>query len=383
MGHHLLPTPVRARSPAGCSKKNRAPSLLWPLTREGSKVPVILAESRIARVIRHVTWVGIVVHAGFVAVFWSLGYGLLAGFNVLSVLMWSAAHVVNQRSRASLAMWLIVLEVTGHTILAVHRLGWGSGFQYYLIPLIPFVMFNERLRATLALLVGFGFLLLYVVLYQMAPADSLGPALNRGLTVTNIVIPLVALGLVTFYFRLASMAVERQIAEMAVTDPLTGLFNRRHMNQRLREEESRAVRHEEAFCVIEADIDYFKRVNDTHGHDAGDRVLVELAALLRETVRAQDIVARWGGEEFLIVLAQTRCAGAVDVAERLRAQAEERLGQLVPGNDTITLTLGVAEYEGSIGDTVKRADEALYRGKEEGRNRVVAAHPVALQVSRA
>lgn len=344
---------------------------------------VVLAESRIARVIRHVTWVGILAHAGFVALFWSLGYGLLAGFNVLSVLMWSASHLFNQRGRTTLAMWLIAAEVAAHAVLAVNRLGWGSGFQYYLIPLIPFVMFNERLRATLALLVGFGFLLLYVVLYQTAPVDALGPTLSRGLSMMNIVIPLLALGLVTYHFRLASMAVERQIAEMAVTDPLTGLFNRRHMNQRLREEESRAVRHQGTFSVIEADIDYFKRVNDNHGHDAGDRVLVELAELFREIVRAQDIVARWGGEEFLIVLAHTRCAGAVDVAERLRTQAEERLSLLVPGADTITLTLGVAEYEGSISDTLKRADEALYQGKEAGRNRVVAARPVAVEASRA
>ena len=183
------------------------------------------------------------------------------------------------------------------------------------------------------------------------------------------------------------MAVERQIAEMAVTDPLTGLFNRRHMNQRLREEESRTVRTHTPFSAIVVDIDHFKRINDTWGHDVGDRVLKDLAQMFRNMVRTQDIVARWGGEEFLIVLPQTLLVGALEVAERLRQAAEstlsrslddvEAITRRLESSQAITLTLGVAEYAGSIPECLKLADTALYRGKEAGRNQVVAAPSAA------
>lgn len=182
-----------------------------------------------------------------------------------------------------------------------------------------------------------------------------------------------ALALITFHFRNASIAVERQVAEMAVTDPLTGLFNRRHMNQRLREEEARAARTQVPFSVISVDIDHFKRINDTAGHDAGDHVLRDLAQLLRDMVRTQDIVARWGGEEFLVVLPQTPLEGAFEVAERLRRAAEATLARGLEGIDTITLTAGAAEYASSVPDCLKLADVALYQGKAAGRNRVVAA----------
>ncbi len=332
-----------------------------------------LGGSRIAPVIRHVTGVGVVAHAAFVPLFLLLGQPLLAGFNGLSLVCWVAAHLVNGRGRSSLAMWLLVAEVVAHALLAVGLLGWASGFQYHLIPLVPFVMFNERLRGTSALVVSAAVLIVFLVLYELAPAPRLDPGVNHALSVANVVVAFVALALITFHFRNASIAVERQVAEMAVTDPLTGLFNRRHMHQRLREEESRAARTQLPFSVIIADIDHFKRVNDTAGHDAGDGVLRDLAQLLRDTLRTQDIVARWGGEEFLVVLPQTALKGALEVAERVRRAAEARLGRDLEGIDSVTLTLGAAEYAGSVAESLRLADVALYQGKEAGRNRVVAA----------
>lgn len=332
-----------------------------------------LGSSRIAPVIRHLTWVGMAAHGAFVPLFLLLGQPLLVGFNVQSVCCWIAAHLVNERGRSSLAMWLVVAEVVGHAVLAVGLLGWASGFQYYLVPLVPFVMFNERLRGTFALGVSAVVLMVFLTLYELAPAPLLVPSINHALSVVNIVIPFVALALITFHFRKASIAVERQVVEMAVTDPLTGLFNRRHMNQRLREEESRSARTSAPFSLILVDIDHFKRVNDISGHDAGDRVLRDLAQLLRDMVRTQDIVARWGGEEFLVVLPQTPLKDALEVAERLRRAAEATLARDLDGIGAVTLTLGVAEYGGSVPEALKLADVALYQGKAAGRNRVIAA----------
>jgi diguanylate cyclase (GGDEF)-like protein len=185
------------------------------------------------------------------------------------------------------------------------------------------------------------------------------------------------LGLLSYYFRLASANVERQMTEMALTDPLTGLFNRRQMNRRLQDEVQRFRRLGTDFSVIIADVDHFKHVNDRYGHDVGDRVLLRLAQLFSEGLRAGDAVARWGGEEFLLLLPGTHSNAAQDVAQRLRIAAESRLGDIEGLGTRPTVTFGVATFApcASLERCLKAADEALYRGKAEGRNRVVSAPP--------
>ena len=123
-----------------------------------------------------------------------------------------------------------------------------------------------------------------------------------------------------------------------------------------------------------ADVDHFKRVNDLHGHAAGDRVLRAVAAQFTEQVRGHDAVARWGGEEFLLLLPETDAATACEVARRLRAVAEARLAEAAAIADAVTLTFGVAMFERAmrVADCLKRADDALYAGKKAGRNRVVS-----------
>ena len=124
-----------------------------------------------------------------------------------------------------------------------------------------------------------------------------------------------------------------------------------------------------------ADVDHFKRVNDLHGHAAGDRVLRAVAGQFTEQLRAHDAVARWGGEEFLLLLPETDAATAFEVAQRLRAVAEARLAEAAAIAETVTMTFGVAMFERGtrVGDCLKRADDALYAGKAAGRNRVLGA----------
>ena len=172
----------------------------------------------------------------------------------------------------------------------------------------------------------------------------------------------------------ALAAAKRRVEELARTDPLTGLANRRHAIERLHDEARRAQRGHAPFALVIADLDHFKRVNDSHGHACGDHVLVHFAGLLAATVRALDVAARWGGEEFLLILPGTDAAGAVTVAEKVRAQLAGSevvwQGEPVP----ITATLGVAACcDGDVDACLRAADAALYRGKEAGRNRVVAA----------
>jgi diguanylate cyclase (GGDEF)-like protein len=161
--------------------------------------------------------------------------------------------------------------------------------------------------------------------------------------------------------------------KLSRTDPLTGLANRRALLQSLERELQRAERQAKPFSVVLLDVDHFKRFNDRYGHDVGDHVLVGVAGALRGGARALDEVARWGGEEFLVLLPECEAPGAAELAGRLR----ERIRALeVPSEEgplKVTATLGVATHRpGEEAESVvRRADAALYRGKEAGRDRVV------------
>ncbi|MEV6346309.1 GGDEF domain-containing protein [Actinoplanes sp. NPDC051851] len=160
----------------------------------------------------------------------------------------------------------------------------------------------------------------------------------------------------------------------AITDSLTGLHTRRYFAESLGSECARAARAHEPLSLILLDVDHFKKVNDTYGHSAGDRVLVEVATRLRASIRSGDVVARYGGEEFAVLLPRTSTADAATVAERLRAEIM-RSGVVLSATEVITVTVssGVAtapQYAGTPDDLVNLADVLLYRSKESGRNRV-------------
>ncbi|OGW38659.1 MAG: hypothetical protein A2010_18435, partial [Nitrospirae bacterium GWD2_57_9] len=161
----------------------------------------------------------------------------------------------------------------------------------------------------------------------------------------------------------------RQIEKLAITDELTGLFNRRHILTRFNEEFEQGKRLNTCVCCIMADIDHFKAVNDKYGHLKGDAVLKSLGHLFKNMVRAYDIAGRYGGEEFLIILPDTRLEQAWNFAERIRMQAKESLN----GDVKITISMGVTciqDGDGSVDDMIRRADSALYKAKSAGRDRV-------------
>lgn len=165
------------------------------------------------------------------------------------------------------------------------------------------------------------------------------------------------------------------LERVSQTDFLTNLANRRFILEKVEAEIKRFRRTNKAFSVIMADIDYFKKVNDTYGHDGGDLVLKEVALLLSQEARESDCVSRWGGEEFLLFLPETELAGAVQLAERIRqtvAQKEISYQDIVI---KVTLSLGVAAYgkeQETVDEVIKKADLAVYRGKQAGRNRVMS-----------
>lgn len=167
----------------------------------------------------------------------------------------------------------------------------------------------------------------------------------------------------------------RKVNQMAITDPMTGLFNRRRFHEVLADEFERARRHGSPFSIILMDIDHFKSVNDTCGHIVGDHVLTEISGIIRSHIRKIDTAARFGGEEFVIVLPATVKEKSVVVAERIRQEVAQHAFEGV--NGTITLSSGVAGMPDVLIDSEKKlircADFALYRAKQFGRNRTITA----------
>jgi len=169
-----------------------------------------------------------------------------------------------------------------------------------------------------------------------------------------------------------------QLEALSITDPLTGLANRRRLMARLEEEVSRARRYKTPLSVVMIDIDHFKSVNDTHGHAMGDVVLRNIGAMLKSSVRTTDLAARYGGEEFTLVLPHTDVPAAFQVADNLRvrfSELEHRLDGVILKK---TASMGVSARDGQgeiphAEDLLKYADEALYRAKQTGRNKVEVA----------
>jgi diguanylate cyclase (GGDEF)-like protein len=200
--------------------------------------------------------------------------------------------------------------------------------------------------------------------------ESLAWLALAGLAIAGLVIIVIGVRLIHGRDRLKALAAE--LDRLARIDPLTELSNRRDLDETLDAALSMARRRRTPLSVLLIDVDHFKRINDTLGHEAGDAILVQIARSLRASLRAEDSLGRWGGEEFLAVLPNTDSAEARAVAERLRVDAGANV-QPHPG-EAVTLTVGVAQFgSDSKSELVSRADRALYAGKGAGRNTVHTA----------
>ncbi len=165
-------------------------------------------------------------------------------------------------------------------------------------------------------------------------------------------------------------ALGREYQQLALHDHLTQLPNRRSALQKLEFERPSSIRNNSNLSIILCDVDHFKSINDRFGHDGGDHVLVELSKLFTDLIRAQDMVARWGGEEFLFILPSTKLQSAIKVSQKIHDQLKE-INFCFDGKETkITVSMGIAELENdfNIDQAINKADQRLYQAKENGRN---------------
>jgi two-component system, cell cycle response regulator len=164
-----------------------------------------------------------------------------------------------------------------------------------------------------------------------------------------------------------------EIYRLTIIDGLTQAYNARYLYEALEREIIRGRRHERPLSVLMFDIDFFKRINDVHGHLAGDYVLKEIARIVQQRIRRDEIFARYGGEEFALVLPETNLEGAISLAESVRQRIEEHVFAFQADTIKVTISVGAAqlnEADKQANDLIKRADELLYTAKRGGRNRV-------------
>jgi len=323
-------------------------------------------------------WIALGIHVMFFALFFTIGATFLAIVNIGSIALYILCVGLLRRKRNRAVLILAWVEVIGHAALAVRSLGWDSGFHYYLLVFIPLIFVSTTRKPgsklTLAVLLGLIYMGMDAVMRTVPPINVIDPFVQAILRYANITTCFAFLGYLAYFYSRTVGVAERRLRVMATTDSLTGLYNRRHIIGIAEYEKMRRKRSHRPLSFIIADIDDFKAVNDRYGHRAGDQTLMLVSQRIRGVLREQDSIARWGGEEFLMLLPDTGMETAVTVAERVRKTIEETSVPHGEAGLAVTMTLGVGECQDNedIDTCIARADNALYRGKKAGKNCVRA-----------
>ncbi|WP_339805392.1 GGDEF domain-containing protein [uncultured Marinobacter sp.] len=359
--------------------------VLLPVTLADPSSPLAQETYRFGTAFRAAVIFATVFHLGMVILFAGLGLTTLAWFNIGSVTAWLVAGILLRKQRLLLSQLMGSLEVTAHAYMSVLTIGWNSGFHYYILILIPVTLFSPQVTGPIKLASCLAIAFIYVALFGLSiPVVPGLDDVSHYFLYANSLSFILVLGMLSYYYSWAAKdssdkvaLLHNQLETLASIDPLTNLLNRREMQHRLNAAVELSKRTARPTALLLMDIDYFKQFNDNHGHDCGDQVLKTLSELLRDQLRANDVAARWGGEEFLLLLADTDSEGAATVAERILARINAYDFEYAGQHMKITITVGVAMYqsEEAIKQTIDRADAALLEGKRSGRNRVVRSTP--------
>lgn len=332
-----------------------------------------------------------ILHLIYCILFLCMKENVLALYNVAAVAFYIALVASVKTMKIGTPLILSSIEVVAHIILCTVRVGNDWGFSYFIFSMISIIFYTvltfsgfkrkEVACIVYAIVYLTSFAANYLVAEFTKPMAHYSASWRRAFAFINIafsflfiVISMILIEWDVVHNTKTMASKNNQLDEMANRDPLTKLFNRRHMNECLQHKLDELQRYGKVFGIIMGDIDNFKSVNDTYGHDMGDEVLVAVAEALNQSIRDQDVVCRWGGEEFLIAINGNK-AITVEVAERMRKSVSDL--EIDVGNDRIlkiTMTFGVTEsitgY--SIDKLVSIADDNLYKGKTSGKNKVVS-----------
>lgn len=333
---------------------------------------------------RYAIYAAGMVHALFLFIFYYLNVFPLVVINIFSLLLYAFCLKVLDSSvennNYALIGWLVHIELMGHAVIACYYIGTDSGFHYYivLLPALPFLMFNDAKTVKVAKIASviIAFTLLDIAMKNYAPPYLIEEVYSTAFRFFNVTAFLSSTIIITLFYTKITISVRQQLEYASTTDKLTGLYNR-HLFTNLAEIEMKNLhRNKSILSMIILDIDDFKKINDLYGHNCGDVALMLIADALHQAVRPKDIVSRWGGEEFIILLPNTDLEDAAVVAERLRQSISSQSVVCHDYEFTLTATLGLAassNFDDSLDKLIEQADRALYIGKANGKNQFVVS----------
>lgn len=324
------------------------------------------------------------VHVCLVILFCLLRVFPLVLLNIGSVMLYAGCLLAIRRDRDTRKVFYATyLEIIIQSFAATICIGWHFGFPQYVIALVPFgyymchTLLDSKRRYVIATLLGliafaafvsFRVLSMYFgAIYQL----DLPKWVELGVYIFNTFCNFAFLFMVTVIFLVEMQTQNAILDQMASIDPLTGLYNRRSMHSFLNH--AKESEEKTSFCLVMCDIDDFKKINDTYGHDAGDTVLKEIARIAQDQVDQHGQACRWGGEEMLLII-NGDLEEVCRIAENIRHEVECFVFRLNGQSFHCSITIGIAPHRkgSTIDHTITHADNNLYYGKRNGKNRVVS-----------
>jgi len=330
----------------------------------------------------------LLLHIFFLVVFYLHRVPVLHAFNYISIILYSVILIFLVWKRAVRACMMAgALEVIVHQVLALLVLGWGYGFEYYFFAVPGFILLNDFIDKKIPVfftLLSFTAMVYFYWFthYQQTVSWHVPPNVKSLLYFVNLFSIFVFITAfeavfvsVTRKYESSLLTAQDQLYLAATTDSLTTLCNRNKVVDFLEEEDFRVKRSGKVYTIAIGDIDDFKTINDTYGHGAGDAVLVAAAEAMKRTMREQDVIGRWGGEEFIIVFPETGNAAACRALKRLNQRIADLCVRLDGVDLRVSMTFGVADSRQAkgAGEILRLADNALYIGKHRGKNCVIMA----------
>ncbi|WP_438347968.1 GGDEF domain-containing protein [Paenibacillus sp. FA6] len=331
-----------------------------------------------------ITYTCILFHTIWILMFIILDIPTMAIINIGSVIIYLIAYLLLRRG--AIVAWgiFMVLELVIHAVAASICIGWDSGFHYYLltVPYTIFISSNKNRKASLFIFIVI--IIIYILLNVCTEPDQhiISAWMMKVFNIMNSCSIFLILAWLANIYR---NKIDDYIKELHVTneelanrssiDSLTGLYNRGIMIEKVSMAWGEKELSGQPFCIILGDIDNFKSFNDQYGHECGDSVLIQCAAKIKHSVGMKGSIARWGGEEFLILLPNADLQTASAIGESIRQAICEQSFEYKGRPFTTSMTFGVAaiQTDKTIEELINRADQALYRGKRRGKNCVVTA----------
>ena len=326
-------------------------------------------------------------HAMYFVLFSAYGIKEMAIFNVGSVTFYAMTIVLVRRVREKVNLvYAALAEIIIHGTFATVYVGLEPNFTMFLLMIIPIAFLMPNKRKYIPFVIMGISIVLYVLLdffdesFTGLRYEFDNDTWAKVFFVINAVIGFFVLVYVTYIYTLTNLYQEsklriqnEQLRVMASVDPLTKLYNRRAMVDELKRIAGESDQSGKSYVIGLGDIDNFKKVNDTYGHDYGDLVLSDVAKVISEGVSGKGVVARWGGEEFLFVIPEAALQDAVDVAEKILQEVRQHEFVKDGKSFRVTMTFGVSEGKGSdaIDASISAADALLYYGKYHGKDQVV------------